>query len=123
MTDIIDARAVGHRIGLLRARKGLTQYQAAYEIGVPPRTYQTWEAGHCQTSRVNYERIGNTLGASANWILFGQEKPPDLSPRLVSQDQIDALEERSNARHREVLEKISELRAILDKMDKSSSAE
>lgn len=79
---LTELSQVSERIKQLRERTGLKQYEVASAINVPPRTYQSWENGEVETDRENYVKIGKELGASANWILFGQEDEPpfDVGP-------------------------------------------
>lgn len=75
---ISELAEVSRRIKELRKRSGLKQYEVAAKINVPPRTYQSWENGEVETDKSNYAKVGRLFGASANWILFGQEHEPGL---------------------------------------------
>lgn len=75
---ISELHEVSERIKTLRNRAGLKQYEVAAKINVAPRTYQSWENGEVETSKENYGKVGDALGASANWILFGREEEPPL---------------------------------------------
>ena len=111
---------VSKRIKRLRKRSGLKQYEVAAKINVAPRTYQSWENGEVETSKANYAKIGKALGASANWILFGQEEEPpplDLKPAEVPVD-LAAHEEAANQRHSEAMTELAELRLLVEDLRK-----
>lgn len=53
----LDLIAVGGRLKALRGRLALYQPEVVAEMGVPLRSYQSWEAGSAQTSWDNYKRL------------------------------------------------------------------
>lgn len=113
---LTELTEVSKRIKRLRKRSGLKQYEVAAKINVAPRTYQSWENGEVETSKANYAKIGKALGASANWILFGQEEEPppvDLKPAEAIADLID-LDNRAKARHVEMMKELGEIRGLLE---------
>lgn len=113
---LTELTEVSKRIERLRKRSGLKQYEVAAKINVAPRTYQSWENGEVETSKANYAKIGKALGASANWILFGQEEEPpplDLKPAEAPADLAD-LDNRAKARHSEMMKELAEIRHLVE---------
>lgn len=115
---LTELTEVSKRIKRLRKRSGLKQYEVAAKINVAPRTYQSWENGEVETTRENYGRIGKLFGASANWILFGQEdEPPMPSQRPVedpSSQTLAALERAAVERHSQVMTELGKIRTLLE---------
>lgn len=117
---LTELSEVSARIKELRGRTDLTQYEVAYKLKVPPRTYQSWENGEVETSRANYAKLGKLFGVTANWILFGQDEEPPMPSETQGGDQVAVLseiaaaEERAEARHAEVLAQVAELRSLLE---------
>jgi transcriptional regulator with XRE-family HTH domain len=122
---------VSRRIKELRNSADLKQYEVAAKLNVPPRTYQSWENGEVETDRENYAKIGGLLGASANWILFGQEDEPlveaePVNPGAPSESdavadlraRIDELLEVSESRHSVLLSKLSAVQTELEQLRK-----
>lgn len=111
---------VSARIKELRGRTDLTQYDVAHKLRVPPRTYQSWENGEVETNRTNYAKIGKLFGASANWILFGQEEEPPMP------SQNGSIEESATAEILELLREViggqEELTARILKVERSLEA-
>lgn len=101
---LAELSEVSKRIKELRGKTDLRQYEVAAELNVPPRTYQSWENGEVETDRENYRKIGELLGASANWILFGQEEEPagEDEPAVTSPDAILAALGRIESRLRKL---------------------
>jgi DNA-binding XRE family transcriptional regulator len=103
----------------LRGRTDLTQYEAAYELNVPPRTYQSWENGEVETSRENYRKVADLFGVTVNWILFGQDEEPPMpseTPAATEADlrnEIREFEESAVARHAELMAELAEVRSLL----------
>lgn len=114
---LTELTEVSQRIKHLRHRSGLKQYEVAAKINVAPRTYQSWENGEVETSRANYTKVGDALGSSANWILFGQEQEPapvDLAAPTEAPADLAALELAAVERHAEVMAAIHELRLLVE---------
>lgn len=115
---LTELAEVSKRIKTLRKRAGLKQYEVAAKINVAPRTYQSWENGEVETSKENYAKIGKALGASANWILFGQEEEPPVTE--ISQNgsteapDLAAVEQAAVERHAEVMAEIAALRLLVE---------
>lgn len=68
----------------LERREGgrVTQYEIAEALGVPHRTFQSWEGGQVETEGKNYDKIAAFYSErldrpiTRNWILFGQDDEP-----------------------------------------------
>lgn len=99
--------------------KKVQQYAVANLLDVAPRTFQSWENGEVETEGRNYdlvagfysEKLGRKI--SRNWILFGQEEPPQEAnpPAALSAvedgDQLNRIERKLDR----VLKRIEELEA------------
>jgi len=79
---MIDLDALKNRLKGLRGRLALSQAEAAAEMGVPYRTFQSWENGEVETSEANYERVAGFYKRkladetiTKTWILYGDEGP------------------------------------------------
>jgi RNA polymerase primary sigma factor len=68
------------RLRLAIARKGLTQQQLAEELGVSQAAVSQWTTGRKEPGRENLSRIARALGATRDWLAYGQgsEPMPDL---------------------------------------------
>ena len=75
-----DRRAVGHRIRMLRERRGLTREELARRVGVHTGSIARWETGGSVPHAWTLERIAEACGGTAEWILTGRreegEEPP-----------------------------------------------
>lgn len=75
--EIVDLRAIAKRLRELRARVALTQFELAAEVGIKPRTYQTWEEAASETSPENYAKLARWYSERLDekiaweWIFFG----------------------------------------------------
>ena len=70
-------KGLSERLICLRNKKGLTQEEAAAQIGVKYGTYQTWEYGK-HPNRNNLEKIALFYGCSLGWLMSGEGEPfPD----------------------------------------------
>lgn len=89
-----------HRRLDLAEGRHVTQYEIAEALGIPHRTFQSWEGGKVETDGHNYERIANyyseKLGEAVtkNWILFGSDEEPARRNGLDGADteQLDRIE-------------------------------
>lgn len=111
-----DLDAVRFRLKYMRGRLGLSQEDTAREMGVPPRTFQSWENGEVITAESNYERLAEfysrKLGEeiNCNVILYGTPERP--LPESKSHNSADLLAMELRLR-REMDRRISALRAEL----------
>lgn len=82
----LDLDAISVRMRELRGRLALTQAETAREMGVRPRTFQSWEYGEASTTKANYdaiaefysEKLGEVIRRSQ--ILYGTKEPPPPLP-------------------------------------------
>jgi len=89
MKDADRRQAISARIKELRGRRGMTQPQVADAVDVSLRTYQNWEAGG-GTSGENYERLGEVLGASYDYLMTGGDVMPPTADVLGRLDHLQA---------------------------------
>lgn len=87
---VTDPDQVKARMKRLRARyadevgRKVTQYEIAGDLGVPHRTFQSWENAEVETDKANYEMVAKFYSRklkekiTANWILFECDAPPPL---------------------------------------------
>lgn len=82
----LDLPAISLRLKELRARLSLNQNDLAIEMGVPRRTFQSWENGEVATSEENYDllaafyskKLGEEITRSD--ILYGVSDLPEPIP-------------------------------------------
>lgn len=132
---IADLEGVSRRMKQLRDRSGLSQYDAAYDMGVRPRTYQSWENGEVETTRANYDKVAafyaEKVGqpVTSTWILFGQEDEPPISDSpldFLSAPDVAELQEAVSALDRkldQVLGRIAALAGEIGKVQRALSAQ
>ncbi|HYW07231.1 MAG TPA: helix-turn-helix transcriptional regulator [Longimicrobium sp.] len=77
--------AVGHRLRLLRERRGWERLQLAEMLGVHSGSIARWETGGAVPHAYTMERIAELCEASSEWIRTGRgESPiPDDEPEAV----------------------------------------
>src|SRR4051794_21390907 len=90
LSDVSERLKSLHRELELKDGRRWTQYELANKMEIPPRTFQSWEAGEVENrDGVGYDKIARfysrRLGRkiSRTWILFGDgqtEKPATESP-------------------------------------------
>jgi len=97
-SDRPDPALLSARLKGLRARTALHQAKVAEELGVPTRTFQSWENGEAMTSHRNYsliatfysERLGEKISVES--LLYGSSSWADVElQRLatVLRDEMD----------------------------------
>ncbi|HEV3438036.1 MAG TPA: helix-turn-helix transcriptional regulator [Gemmata sp.] len=62
----------------VREKKGWSQARAAYEVGIPFRSYQNWEAGTREPRLDALKLLANGFGVGADVLLEGMGKEPEL---------------------------------------------
>jgi len=74
--------AIGHRLAIIRRRKGFTQEQLAERVGLEPVSLSRVETGHRSASISTLSMIAQALGIPlADLVGVEQEVPaPELSP-------------------------------------------
>lgn len=77
--------AVGHRLRMLRERRGWERLQLAEMLGVHSGSIARWETGGAVPHAYTMERIAELCEASSEWIRTGRgESPiPDDEPEAV----------------------------------------
>src|ERR1051325_1432371 len=76
-----ERKAIGHRIRMLRERRGLTRDELAARVGVHAGSIARWETGGSVPHAYTLERIAEACGGVAEWIRTGkQEEAPEAQP-------------------------------------------
>jgi transcriptional regulator with XRE-family HTH domain len=80
--------AVGHRLRMLRERRGWERLQLAEMLGVHSGSIARWETGGAVPHAYTMERIAELCEASSEWIRTGRgESPiPDDEPEAAEAD-------------------------------------
>lgn len=68
--------AVGHRLRVLRERRGWDRLQLAEMLGVHSGSIARWETGGAVPHAYTLERIAELCGASSDWIRTGRGESP-----------------------------------------------
>lgn len=77
MTLKEDARqAIGRRLRDSRVEMGLTQAEAARELGVDRRAVSSWECGRSMPMSGEWYLIGPLYGASLDYLVYGIRMVP-----------------------------------------------
>ena len=72
-----DARhAIGRRLRDARMEMGLTQAEAATELGVDRRAVSSWECGRAMPLCAEWFKIGPLYGASLDYLVYGIRMVP-----------------------------------------------
>jgi len=110
----VDLEKVSERLKGFRARVALTQAEVAAELGIPKRTFQSWENGVVETSAENYELLAkhwsDQLGEviTRDWIMFGVASVSAPEPVLeaalekmhqATREAIEAIRKEAEDRH------------------------
>jgi transcriptional regulator with XRE-family HTH domain len=69
-----ERRAIGHRIRLLRERRGLTREELAARVGVHAGSIARWETGGSVPHAYTLERIAEACGGASEWIRTGRQE-------------------------------------------------
>lgn len=72
-----DRRAVGHRIRMLRERKGLSRDELAARVGVHAGSIARWETGGSVPHAYTLERIAEACDGTAEYIRTGRGRDDD----------------------------------------------
>ncbi|HYH80936.1 MAG TPA: helix-turn-helix transcriptional regulator [Longimicrobium sp.] len=67
-----DRRAVGHRIRMLRERRGLSREELGARVGVHTGSIARWETGGSVPHAYTLERIAEACGGTAEYIRTGR---------------------------------------------------
>lgn len=60
---------IAHRLREWRQRRGISQTQAAEELGCSQPTVSSWESGKLLPDAINLKRIGQVLGVTVDDLL------------------------------------------------------
>ncbi len=71
---------IGRRIRIIRASQKMTQEQLAKQLGVSPATISGWEIGDIGISIEAAIRTAEYAKVSLDWLLRGNDEPPDKKP-------------------------------------------
>lgn len=93
-----------NRIKKLRKARGITQAQAAYDLGLPQKTYCNYERDEREPNSTILVKLALYYGVSTDYLL-GFTPKNEESPLLVN-DERKALEERLDTLSTESLEEI-----------------
>ncbi|HEX8903802.1 MAG TPA: helix-turn-helix transcriptional regulator [Longimicrobiaceae bacterium] len=69
-----DRRAIGHRIRMLRERRGFTRDELAARVGVHAGSIARWETGGSVPHAYTLERIAEACGGGTEWIRTGRSE-------------------------------------------------
>jgi transcriptional regulator with XRE-family HTH domain len=85
--EIVTPRGLGERLASLRARSSASQDELAQSLGIRRATWSLWENGHRVPDTEMLARIARHFGASADWLLFGDEGgAPAVPPERPGSD-------------------------------------
>jgi len=89
-----DHRAIGHRIRMLRERRGLSRDELAARVGVHPGSIARWETGGSVPHAYTLERIAEACGGGSEWIRTGHrpEEPEGAAPEADAGDVFGSLD-------------------------------
>lgn len=93
-------RAFGRRLSDARKARGLTQDDVGAIFDVGKQAVSHWEVGRSVPSAEQLAILGNELGQSVDWLLFGQRTwpfPDDVSPADIRQLPEDLLQQATGA--------------------------
>lgn len=74
MTEAYERRAIGHRLRILRERRGWGRDELARRLSVHAGSIARWETGGAVPHAFTLERIAELTGGTVEWIRTGREQ-------------------------------------------------
>lgn len=63
-TEFLASKPIGHKISLIRKKKGITQAELAEKLGVSVQMISEWERGYRNPKLENAKKLATALGVS-----------------------------------------------------------
>ena len=76
-------KSLGRRLADIRSRLGLSQTELAGELGVSPRTYQSYERGERDAPTASLIELCQKFDIDPTWLLLGPDAKASLNEAIL----------------------------------------